>query len=48
MWNALGNCFDKIGKFVESSKCLEKAEVFKDHEGISLFQLGKMHDLLGE
>lgn len=37
MWNALGTCYDKLGKRIESSKCLEKAEAFKDHEGISLY-----------
>ncbi len=47
MWNALGNCYKKLDKEFASSKCLEKALVFKDHEGISLFQLGKIYDLLG-
>lgn len=37
MWNALGTCYEKLGKKEESAKCLEKAETFKDHEGISLF-----------
>ena len=46
MWNAIGQCYERLGKDMESSKCLEKAETFKDHEGISLFQLGKMYDLL--
>lgn len=48
MWNALGTCYEKLGKKEESAKCLEKAETFKDHEGISLFQLGKIYDILNQ
>ena len=47
MWNALGYCYKKLEKQQAAAHCLEKAEVFKDHEGISLFQLGKIYDLLG-
>ena len=46
MWNAVGNCYKKMEKHNVASKCLEKAESLKDQEGISLFQLGKMYDLL--
>lgn len=47
MWNAVGTCFNKNGKINESLKCFEKSAGLKDSEGISLFQLGKLYDLLG-
>lgn len=37
MWNAVGNCYEKIGKWIEAAKCFEKSESLKDQEGISLF-----------
>ena len=47
MWNAVGSCYHKNNKAAEAAKCFEKAEGLKDAEGISLFQLGKLYDLLG-
>ncbi len=35
MWNAMGNCFEKMEKKNEASKCYERAENCKDKEGIS-------------
>lgn len=34
MWNAMGNCYDKIDKRSESAKCYERAEACKDKECI--------------
>ena len=48
MWNAIGNCYKRMEKPEVSRYCLEKAEALKDAEGISLFQLGKMYDLLNQ
>lgn len=47
MWNAIGSCYEKMNKPVECARCLEKSEGLLDQEGISLFQLGKVYDLLG-
>ena len=46
MWNAVGNCYEKMSKNNEARLCLEKSEGLTDQEGISLFQLGKMYDIL--
>jgi anaphase-promoting complex subunit 8 len=37
MWNAMGNCYDKMEKKNESAKCYQRAEIGKDKEGIALF-----------
>lgn len=47
MWNAVSSCYNKNGKYLEATKCFEKAAGLKDNEGISIFQLGKLYDLLG-
>lgn len=47
MWNAVASCYNKNGRVAEATKCFEKASGLKDNEGISLFQLGKLYDLLG-
>lgn len=47
MWNAIGTCFDKMDCKKEAEKCYGRGEALDDHEGISLFQLGKMYDLMG-
>lgn len=47
MWNAVGSCYQKNNKPIEATKCFEKAEGLRDAEGISLFQLGKLYDLVG-
>jgi anaphase-promoting complex subunit 8 len=36
MWNALGNCYEKIDKKNEAAKCFERAEACKDKECIAL------------
>jgi len=33
MWNAMGNCYDKMDKKHEATKCYERAENCKDKEG---------------
>ena len=48
MWNAIGNCFEKMDFKDEAEKCYSRGEALEDHEGISLFQLGKMYDLMGK
>jgi anaphase-promoting complex subunit 8 len=39
MWNALGNCYEKMDRREEAAKCHERAERFKDKEGIALHKL---------
>ena len=48
MWNAIGTCFEKMECNDEAEKCFNRGESLNDHEGISLFQLGKMYDLMGK
>lgn len=67
MWNAMGNCYEKLNKKNEATRCYERAENGKDKEGmnrqfvcvlfddesfcfsegIALFQMGKLYDLMG-
>jgi len=47
MWNAMGNCYEKLGKKNEATRCYERAENGKDKEGIALFQMGKLYDAMG-
>ena len=47
MWNAMGNCYEKLNKDVEASKCFERAEGFKDKEGVALHRLAKLYHLIG-
>eukprot|EP01017_Pseudomicrothorax_dubius_P025352 TRINITY_DN2732_c0_g1_i2.p1 TRINITY_DN2732_c0_g1~~TRINITY_DN2732_c0_g1_i2.p1 ORF type:complete len:160 (-),score=45.31 TRINITY_DN2732_c0_g1_i2:43-522(-) len=47
MWNAIGNCYEKMEKKLEAQKCYERAENCKDKEGIALHRLAKLYDLLG-
>jgi tetratricopeptide (TPR) repeat protein len=37
-----------MGFKAEAEKCYERGESLNDYEGISLFQLGKMYDLMGK
>jgi len=37
MWNAMGNCYDKMDKKHEATKCYERAENCKDKEGTDNF-----------
>ena len=39
MWNAMGNCYDKMDKKHEATKCYERAENCKDKEGSFYFPL---------
>lgn len=48
MWNAMSNCYDKMGKAVEAKKCSERAERFKDKEGIALHKLAKLYVSMGD
>ena len=34
MWNAMGNCYEKMEKKNEAAKCYERAENGKDKEGL--------------
>lgn len=36
MWNAMGNCYEKMDKKTEAARCYERAEHGKDKEGIAL------------
>jgi anaphase-promoting complex subunit 8 len=48
MWNAMGNCYEKMDKKEEAIKCHERAERFKDKEGIALHKLAKLYILIGD
>lgn len=48
MWNAMGNCYDKMDRREEAAKCHERAERFKDKEGIAMHKLAKLYITLGE
>jgi len=48
MWNAMSNCYDKMDKKAEAKKCSERAERFKDKEGIALHKLAKLYVSIGD
>ncbi len=47
MWSTLGNLYQKMENNSEASKCLEKAETLKKFDGINLYYLGQVYELLG-
>lgn len=47
MWNAMGSCYEKIGKGTEAQKCYERAECSKDREGIAIHQMAKLYHTMG-
>ena len=48
MWNALSKCYKAMGKNAEAMKCNERAERFKDKEGIALHKLAKLYVDVGD
>ena len=44
----MGNCYDKMDRREEAAKCHERAERFKDKEGIAMHKLAKLYITLGE
>jgi anaphase-promoting complex subunit 8 len=48
MWNAMSNCYNKMGKKAEAKRCSERAERFKDKEGIALHKLAKLYVSIGD
>jgi len=48
MWNAMGNCYEKMDRREEAAKCHEKAERYKDKEGIALHKLAQLYIEMGE
>lgn len=48
MWNALSKCYKSMGKNAEAMKCNERAERFKDKEGIALHKLAKLYVEIGD
>jgi anaphase-promoting complex subunit 8 len=48
MWNAMGNCYEKMDRKAEAIKCHERAERFKDKEGIALHKLAKLYIQMSE
>ena len=48
MWNAMSNCYNKMGKKSEARRCSERAERFKDKEGIALHKLAKLYVSIGD
>ena len=48
MWNAMSNCYSKMGKKAEARRCSERAERFKDKEGIALHKLAKLYVSIGD
>ena len=47
MWNAMGCCYEKMGKNNEARRCYERAENSKDREGIAIHQMGKLYNAMG-
>ena len=43
MWSAMGECYQNIKKTQDAAKCYERAERFKDSEGIALYKLAKLY-----
>jgi len=48
MWTAMCNCYNKMGKKAEALRCNERAERFKDKEGIALHKLAKLYVSIGD
>jgi anaphase-promoting complex subunit 8 len=48
MWNAMSNCYEKMGRRAEAVRCSERSERFKDKEGISLFKLAQLYEAMGK
>lgn len=48
MWNALSKCYKSMSKTAEAMKCNERAERFKDKEGIALHKLAKLYVEIGD
>lgn len=42
------NCYNKMGKKAEALRCNERAERFKDKEGIALHKLAKLYVSIGD
>ena len=47
MWNAMGSCYEKMGKGTEAEKCYKRAECSKDREGIAIHQMAKLYNTMG-
>ena len=39
----MSNCYKRMGKTAEAMRCTERAERFKDKEGIALHKLAKLY-----
>jgi anaphase-promoting complex subunit 8 len=48
MWNAMGTCYLKMDRKEEAARCHERAERFKDKEGIALHKLAQLYIQMGE
>ena len=48
MWNAMSNCYKRMGKTAEAMRCNERAERVKDKEGIALHKLAKLYVQIGD
>ena len=44
----MSNCYKKLGKDQEAKRCSERAERFKDKEGIALHKLAKLYVSIGD
>lgn len=44
----MGNCYEKMDRKEEAAKCHERAERFKDKEGIALHKLAQLYIQMGE
>ena len=44
----MSNCYRKLGKNQEAIRCSERAERFKDKEGIALHKLAKLYVSIGD
>ena len=47
MWTALAINYQRLERNEEATRCYEHSEFYKDIEGIALFNLGKMYNVLG-
>ena len=47
MWTALAINYQRLERNEEATRCYEHSDFYKDSEGIPLFNLGKMYNVLG-
>ena len=48
MWSAMAGCYEKMDKKIDATKCYDRAERYKDKEGIALHKLATLYISMGE